>query len=184
MKELSINKLQSTISAEIPETLSENYFIELRGTDSKGNKVRYELTDDAVYNSHHWNFQTNFWNSFDLDASESSTYPKMQLPDIDSEYLELQLYIKSNALPAEIQDADIDDYELSDTDGSTEDATPIETAIIGGADAPTTIILQKKQNDNSYAEDSEDYITEDSGIYNESDDEWTVIGDKIRIQIK
>ena len=127
----------------------------------------------------------------------------MQLPDIDSEYLELQLYIKLNTLPAEIQDTDFDDYELSDTDESTEDAeavleeeivdsditseeeTPIESAIIGGADAPTTIILRKNQNDNAYAEDSEDYMTEGSGIYNEeSDDEWTAVGDKIKIQIK
>lgn len=203
LKELSINKLQSTISAEIPEILSENYFAELRGTDSKGNKVRYELTDEAEYNSHHWSFRTNFWNSFEIEDSTSSVYPKMQLPDIDSDYLELQLYIKPNILPAEIQDADIDDYELPDIDESTEDAeavleeeivdsditseeeTPIESAIIGGADAPTTIILRKNQNDNAYTEDSEDYITEGSGIYNEeSDDEWTVIGDKIKIQIK
>ena len=203
LKELSINKLQSTISAEIPETLSENYFAELRGTDSKGNKVRYELTDEAEYNSHHWSFRTNFWNSFDLEDSTSSVYPKMQLPDIDSEYLELQLYIKLNTLPAEIQDIDFDDYELSDTDEATEDAevvleeeiidndvtseeeTPIESAIIGGADAPTTIILQKNQNDNAYTEDSDDYATEDSGTYDEeSEDEWTAVGDKIKIWIK
>ena len=203
LKELSINKLQSTISAEIPEILSENYFAELRGTDSKGNKVRYELTDEAEYNSHHWSFRTNFWNSFEIEDSTSSVYPKMQLPDIDSEYLELQLYIKPNILPAEIQDTDIDDYELPDTDESTEDAeavleeelvdsditseeeTPIESAIIGGADAPTTIILRKNQNDNAYMDDSDDYATEDSGTYDEeSEDEWRAVGDKIRIQIK
>ena len=203
LKELSINKLQSTISAEIPETLSENYFAELRGTDSKGNKVRYELTDEAEYNSHHWSFRTNFWNSFDLEDSTSSVYPKMQLPDIDSEYLELQLYIKLNTLPAEIQDIDFDDYELSDTDEATEDTevvleeeiidndvtseeeTPIESAIIGGADAPTTIILRKNQNDNAYTDDSDDYATEDSGTYDEeSNDEWTAVGEKIKIRIK
>lgn len=127
----------------------------------------------------------------------------MQLPDIDSEYLELQLYIKLNTLPAEIQDIDFDDYELSDTDEATEDAevvleeeiidndvtseeeTPIESAIIGGADAPTTIILRKNQNDNAYTDGSDDYATEDSGTYDEeSNDEWTAVGEKIKIRIK
>ena len=127
----------------------------------------------------------------------------MQLPDIDSEYLELQLYIKLNTLPAEIQDTDFDDYELPDTDESTEDAeaileeeivdsditskeeTPIESAIISADYAPTTIRLQKNQNDNAYTEESDDYATEDNGIYDEeSNDEWTAMGDKIKIQIK
>mgnify|MGYP000649495454 CR=1 FL=1 len=47
LKDIFLNKLQSSISADVPEKLFQKYDVELRGTDSKGNKVRYELKDDA-----------------------------------------------------------------------------------------------------------------------------------------
>lgn len=89
LKDIFLNKLQSSISAEVPEKLYQNYEVELRGTDSKGNKVRYNLTDDAKTDDSHrdWKFKTEFWTFNDDERPE--------LPDPDSEYLELQLYLKS-----------------------------------------------------------------------------------------
>ena len=89
LKNIFLNKLQSSISAEIPEKLYRNYEVELRGKDSKGNKVRYDLMDDAKTEdiNRDWKFKTEFW-TFNADE-------RPELPDPDSEYVELQLYLKS-----------------------------------------------------------------------------------------
>ena len=51
LTDFSMNKLQSTMTAEIPEELAEklynNYEMILVGTDSKGNQVQYELSNDS-----------------------------------------------------------------------------------------------------------------------------------------
>ena len=89
LKDIFLNKLQSSISSDVPEKLFQKYEVELRGTDSKGNKVRYNLMDDAKTDDSHrdWKFKTEFWTFNDDERPE--------LPDPDSEYLKLQLYLKS-----------------------------------------------------------------------------------------
>ena len=47
LKDIFLNKLQSSISADVPEKLFQKYDVELRGTDSKGNKVRYGYAEDC-----------------------------------------------------------------------------------------------------------------------------------------
>lgn len=94
LKDIFLNKLQSSISADVPEKLFQKYEIELRGTDSKGNKVRYELRDDAETGdiSRNWKFKTDFWRTYGTAGDEE----RPEIPDSDSEYLELQLYLKSD----------------------------------------------------------------------------------------
>ena len=94
LKDIFLNKLQSSISADVPEKLFQKYEVELRGTDSKGNKVRYELKDDAETEaiSRNWKFKTDFWRTYGSAGDDE----RPELPDPDSEYLELQLYLKSD----------------------------------------------------------------------------------------
>ena len=94
LKDIFLNKLQSSISAEVPEKLFQKYDVELRGTDNKGNKVRYELRDDAETEaiSRNWKFKTDFWRTYGSAGDDE----RPEIPDSDSEYLELQLYMKSD----------------------------------------------------------------------------------------
>ena len=111
LKDIFLNKLQSSISAEVPEKLYQNYEVELRGTDSKGNKVRYNLTDDAKTDDSHrdWKFKTEFWTFNDDERPE--------LPDPDSEYLELQLYLKSENSSENVTESSVTkEYVLDDDD--------------------------------------------------------------------
>lgn len=113
LKELYMNKLQSIISAEVPEKLFQNYDVELRGADSKGNKVRYQLTDDAKTEDtiNNWKFKTDFWVLYQEDGNKE----RPELPDPDSKYLDLQLYLKSNNLPEDSAESSI--VKKTDTDG-------------------------------------------------------------------
>ena len=81
------------------------------GTDSKGNKVRYNLTDDAKTDDSHrdWKFKTEFWTFNDDERPE--------LPDPDSEYLELQLYLKSENSSENVTESSVTkEYVLDDDD--------------------------------------------------------------------
>ena len=66
LKDIFLNKLQSSISADVPKKLFQKYEVELRGKDSKGNKGRYELKDDAETGaiSRVWKFKTDFWRTY------------------------------------------------------------------------------------------------------------------------
>ncbi len=113
LKELYMNKLQSIISAEVPEKLFQNYDVELRGTDSKGNKVRYQLTDDAKTEDtiNNWKFKTDFWVLYQDNGNKE----RPELPDPNSKYLDLQLYLRSNNLPEDSAESSI--LKKTDTDG-------------------------------------------------------------------
>ena len=82
LKDIFLNKLQSSISADVPEKLFQKYEVELRGTDSKGNKVRYELKDDAETEaiSRNWKFKTDFWRTYGSAGDDE----RPELPDPDS----------------------------------------------------------------------------------------------------
>ncbi len=90
LKDIFLNKLQSSISADVPEKLFQKYEVELRGTDSKGNKVRYNLMDDAETEA-----IIVTGNLRQISGELCNDDERPELPDPDSEYLELQLYLKS-----------------------------------------------------------------------------------------
>ena len=112
LKDIFLNKLQSSISADVPEKLFQKYDVELCGTDSKGNKVRYELKDDAETEaiSRVWKFKTDFWRTYGSAGDDE----RPEIPDSDSEYLELQLYLKSDDMiessVTKVYDLDDDTY--------------------------------------------------------------------------
>ena len=112
LKDIFLNKLQSSISADVPEKLFQKYDVELCGTDSKGNKVRYELKDDAETEaiSRVWKFTTDFWRTYGSAGDDE----RPEIPDSDSEYLELQLYLKSDDMiessVTKVYDLDDDTY--------------------------------------------------------------------------
>ena len=181
LTDFSMNKLQSIIKAEIPEELAEklynNYEMILVGTDSKGNQVQYELSNESGDGKPHWSFKTSFWGMYQLDSDG----PVLLLPDIDSDGLELQLYARERYMAS---DADIifDDGTVLTTDD------PVETAIIGGADAPTEIEIQDNMDPKENADD-ELYGTEESDAWGEAgieddSDYGIAVGNKIKIQLK
>ena len=185
LTDFSMNKLQSTMTAEIPEELAEklaeklynNYEMILVGTDSKGNQVQYELSNESGDGKPHWSFKTSFWGMYQLDSDG----PVLLLPDIDSDGLELQLYARERYMAS---DADIifDDGTVLTTDD------PVETAIIGGADAPTEIEIQDNMDPKENADD-ELYGTEESDAWGEAgieddSDYGIAVGNKIKIQLK
>ena len=122
LKDIFLNKLQSSISADVPEKLFQKYEVELRGTDSKGNKVRYELKDDAETEaiSRNWKFKTDFWRTYGSAGDDE----RPELPDPDSEYLELQLYLKSDdIMESNITETyDLDDDTYAEEEGKVYDA--------------------------------------------------------------
>lgn len=121
LKDIFLNKLQSSISADVPEKLFQKYEVELRGTDSKGNKVRYELKDDAETEaiSRNWKFKTDFWRTYGSAGDDE----RPELPDPDSEYLELQLYLKSDdIMESNITETyDLDDDTYAEEEGKVYD---------------------------------------------------------------
>ena len=181
LTDFSMNKLQSIIAAEIPEELEEKLYkgneMMLMGTDSKGNQVQYELSNESGDGKPHWSFKTSFWGMYQLDSDG----PVLLLPDIDSDGLELQLYARERYMAS---DADIifDDGTVLTTDD------PVETAIIGGADAPTEIEIQDNMDPKENADD-ELYGTEESDAWGEAgieddSDYGIAVGNKIKIQLK
>ena len=122
LKDIFLNKLQSSISADVPEKLFQKYDVELRGTDSKGNKVRYKLKDDAETEaiSRVWKFKTDFWRT----CGSAGDDERPEIPDPDSEYLELQLYLKSDAIIENnvIKRYDLDDDTYAEEEGKVYDA--------------------------------------------------------------
>ena len=208
LTDFSMNKLQSIIAAEIPEELEEKLYkgneMMLMGTDSKGNQVQYELRSNSADGKSQWSFKTSFWGMYQLDSDG----PVLLLPDIDSDYLELQLYTREPYMAAaDTIWVDDDFVEIGETTEEVEEVPedtlegenpsdaeePVETQIIGGADAPTEVRLQddtdQKENTDAADKTVEDYGTEESAydgttgeITAESD--WTPVGEKIRIQIK
>ena len=128
--------------------------------------------------------------------------PVLLLPDIDSDYLELQLYTREPYMAAaDTIWVDDDFVEIGETTEEVEEVPedtlegeePFETQIIWGAVAPTEVRLQddtdQKENTDAADKTDEDYGTEESAydgttgeITAESD--WTPVGEKIRIQIK
>lgn len=181
LTDFSMNKLQSIITAEIPEELEEKLYngneMMLMGTDSKGNQVQYELRSNSADGKSQWSFKTSFWGMYQLDSDG----PVLLLPDIDSDGLELQLYARERYMAS---DADIifDDGTVLTTDD------PVETAIIGGADAPTEIEIQDNMDPKENADD-ELYGTEESDAWGEAgieddSDYGIAVGNKIKIQLK
>ncbi len=122
LKDIFLNKLQSSISADVPEKLFQKYEVELRGTDSKGNKVRYELKDDAETEAinRNWKFKTDFWRTYGTAGGDE----RPEIPDSDSEYLELQLYLKSDDImeSSVIKEYDLDDDTYAEEEGKVYDA--------------------------------------------------------------
>lgn len=122
LKDISLNKLQSSISAHVPEKLFQKYEVELRGTDSKGNKVRYELKDDAETEatSRNWKFKTDFWRTYGTAGDDE----RPEIPDPDSEYLELQLYLKCDDImeSSVTKEYDLDDDTYAEEEGKVYDA--------------------------------------------------------------
>lgn len=122
LKDIFLNKLQSSISADVPEKLFQKYEVELRGTDSKGNKVRYELKDDAETEaiSRNWKFKTDFWRTYGSAGDDE----RPEIPDPDSEYLELQLYLKSDAImeSSVTKEYDLDDDTYAEEESKVYDA--------------------------------------------------------------
>lgn len=205
-----MNKLQSSITAEIPDELYGKYDLELLGTDSKGNLLRYELNAGTESEAHQWIFKTDFWGMYWNDSDE----PTLLIPDMDSEYMELQLYIRepytattdsvwdgdayvevgeTTAEVEEVQEDYKDDGNISDTDEN------LENQIIGGATGSTAVMIKDDidENENAdVAEEDEFYGTEES-TYNVkdssekvgeeaalADDGWIPVGNRIKIQIK
>lgn len=123
LKDIFLNKLQSSISADVPEKLFQKYDVELRGTDSKGNKVRYVLKDDAETEaiSRVWKFKTDFWRT----CGSAGDDERPEIPDPDSEYLELQLYLKSDAI---IENNVIKRYDLDDDTYAEEESKVYDAA--------------------------------------------------------
>ena len=123
LKDIFLNKLQSSISADVPEKLFQKYDVELRGTDSKGNEVRYELKDDAETGaiSRVWKFKTDFWRTYGNAGDDE----RSEIPDPDSEYLELQLYLKSDDIMegSITKEYDLDDDTYAEEEGKVYDAS-------------------------------------------------------------
>ena len=121
LKDIFLNKLQSSISADVPEKLFQKYEAELCGTDSKGNKVRYELKDDAETEaiSRNWKFKTDFWRTYGTAGDDE----RPEIPDPDSEYLELQLYLKSDDImeSSVTKEYDLDDDTYVEEEGKVYD---------------------------------------------------------------
>ena len=115
LRDVFLNKLQSSISADVPEKLFQKYEVELRGKDSEGNKVRYELRDDAETGavSRSWKFKTDFWRIYGTAGDDE----RPEIPDPDSEYLELQLYLKSD----DIMESSVTKAYASDDDTYAEE---------------------------------------------------------------
>ena len=209
LTDFSMNKLQSIIKAEIPEELEEKLYngneMMLMGTDSKGNQVQYELRSNSADGKSQWSFKTSFWGMYQLDSDG----PVLLLPDIDSDYLELQLYTREPYMAtADTVWVDDDFVEIGETteeveevpEDTLEEKNPsdaenqVETQIIGGADAPTEVRLQddtdQKENTDAADKTDEDYGTEESTYYDgatgeiTAESDWTPVGEKIRIQIK
>ncbi len=182
LTDFSMNKLQSIIKAEIPEELEEKLYngneMMLMGTDSKGNQVQYELrSNSAADGKSQWSFKTSFWGMYQLDSDG----PVLLLPDIDSDYLELQLYTREPYMAAaDTVWVDDDFVEIGETteeveevpEDTLEEENPsdaeeqVETQIIGGADASTEVRLQddtdQKENTDAANKTDEDYGTEES----------------------
>ena len=123
LKDIFLNKLQSSISADVPEKLFQKYDVELRGTDSKGNEVRYELKDDAETGaiSRVWKFKTDFWRTYGNAGNDE----RPEIPDPDSEYLELQIYLKSDDIMegSVTKEYDLDDDTYAEEEGKVYDAS-------------------------------------------------------------
>ena len=123
LTDFSMNKLQSIIKAEIPEELEEKLYngneMMLMGTDSKGNQVQYELRSNSADGKSQWSFKTSFWGMYQLDSDG----PVLLLPDIDSDYLELQLYLKSDdIMESNITETyDLDDDTYAEEEGKVYD---------------------------------------------------------------
>ena len=121
LKDIFLNKLQSSISADVPENLFQKYEVELRGTDSKGNRVRYDLKDDAETGaiSRVWKFKTDFWRTYGTAGDDE----RPEIPDPDSEYLELQLYLKSDDIMegSVTKEYDLDDDTYAEEEGKVYD---------------------------------------------------------------
>ena len=174
LTDFSMNKLQSIITAEIPEELEEKLYngneMMLMGTDSKGNQVQYELRSNSADGK-----------------SQYTREPYMAAADtvwVDDDFVEI------GETTEEVEEVPEDTLEGENPSDAEE---PVETQIIGGADAPTEVRLQddtdQKENTDAADKTDEDYGTEESAydgttgeITAESD--WTPVGEKIRIQIK
>ena len=123
LKNIFLNKLQSSILADVPEKLFQKYEVELCGTDSKGNKVRYELKDDAETEaiSRNWKFKTDFWRTYGSAGDDE----RPEIPDPDSEYLELQLYLKCDDI---IESNITETYDLDDDTYAEEESKVYDVA--------------------------------------------------------
>lgn len=154
---------------DVQTTINEKHLNTCGGSDY----LPYTAEDLLDYNGSHWNFKTGFWGAYEPEVRENATTPKPALPDPDSEYVELQLYIKSNVFSlddvGEMMDDDSFSSELSETEFFEQDDTdPFGTE--------TDFILE-----NFPAQD-------DLKGFGESDDEndygWEKIGEKVRIPLK
>ena len=174
LTDYSVNKFQSTLQAEIPAELYQNYELELRGTDSKGNQVQYEL--NGAFEDGNLCFKTNFWGSLDQPGSEESG---PLIPDMDSEYVTLQLYARSVNVIGEAENV-IFDSTVAEVGMTTEEVVEVSEEEE----------QQEKTDENidtTYGDD-DFYITEENEIGEGIDDsgtaDWEAVGPEIKIQIK
>ena len=209
LTDFSMNKLQSIIKAEIPEELEEKLYngneMMLMGTDSKGNQVQYELRSNSADGKSQWSFKTSFWGMYQLDSDG----PVLLLPDIDSDYLELQLYTREPYMAAaDTVWIDDDFVEIGETteeveevpEDTLEEKNPsdaedqVETQIIGGADAPTEVRLQDDTDQKKIptqqikrmkiTEPKKVHIMMELQVKSLQNPVGHLSGDKIRIQIR
>lgn len=183
LTKISMNKLQSSITAEIPDELYGKYEMELLGTDSKGNPVRYELSESVENEVNQWEFKTSFWGMY-LMTEE----PVLLIPDVASEYMELQLYIREPYMLEEDIIWEDDTYievgetaaeeimaNIQDSDHEFDTDEQPEKQIIGGATASTEIMLEENEEEENTDMGEESMLADDS---------WIAVGDKIKIQLQ
>lgn len=113
LKEITVNKLQSIISAEISNNFFQNYDVELRGTDSKGNPLSYEWRADGADDCH-GSFQTSFWGIYEKDQDGNVKDQYLGVPAMDCEYLDLQLYVRKHDDEGERIEEDDGEYIIEE----------------------------------------------------------------------
>lgn len=85
--------------------------------------MRYELRDDAETEviSRNWKFKTDFWRTYGTAGDDE----RPEIPNPDSEYLELQLYLKSDDImeSSVTKEYDLDDNTYAEEEGKVYDAS-------------------------------------------------------------
>lgn len=142
-KEFSLNPLQSAITAELPERLLGGYELQLRGNDSKGNKVWYRLSDAVSEDFLTWNFRTDLWGAYEDGEIIDENAKRLAIPDMDSEYLELQLYVRPIMDKKFLNASGDSSEELQDAAETEEYAEEYGTEYISGSEEEWEAVGEK-----------------------------------------